>query len=88
MCGALSLSVVDESVAETGFDLLVTLTSSLLYATDELLIVAFGDVEVVVCHVSPGLLDLTLELIPTTFPLELAALLHGFSFPRVVAMTV
>src|SRR5688572_27787415 len=63
---------------EATLDLLSGLTGALLDASDQFLVVALGNVEIVVGQVPPGLLDLAFELVPATFPLHTGSFVsHG-----------
>src|SRR5690606_27551337 len=66
---------------EATLDLLSGLTGALLDASDQFLVVALGNVEIVVGQVPPGLLDLAFELVPATFPLHTGSFVSHGSLP-------
>src|SRR5688572_5683756 len=57
------------------------LTGAGLDPAHHLLVLAFGDIAVVVGHLTPGLLDLALELVPAPVPLLLPSVVHVAAFP-------
>src|SRR5688572_22292159 len=77
-----TMSVSTSIHGEATLDGLFGLTRAGLDAADQLVVLAFGDIDVVVGHVAPALLDLALELIPASVPLPRHRTVHDRSFGR------